>query len=460
MSSTFSGISTALSSLRAQRQGLDVSGQNIANVNTEGYSRQRTEMTSVEGVSNVPTIWAKQDPVGTGVNVGDVSRVRDELLEARVRTEHAHNSYLSGQNATYDSIQNVFKEPSDTGLQERMSTMWSSFQDLANNPGDDATRTAVLQQASAVSTSLNGASTTLGTIFSSARSAAKSQVDDINTTAAEVASLNKGLMQAKIGGLPANELADRRDALVLKLADLAGATATVRDNGAVDVSLFGSTLVSGTAARTMQVNGANTLSDQAANPVSMSFTDNGQPAIVTSGELGSSLETLNSVVPKYAKSLDDVATKMISTVNGIHTAGFDKNGDPGGPFFTGTDAGSIQVAITDPSKVAASDNANGRLDGGNADALGDLATSGSGPDVSYRQLVADLGVTAKSATLKADTQSTITADLDSSHEATSGVSLDEEMSNLLTYQRAYEAAAKLMNTVDQTLNTLINSTGR
>src|SRR5690349_9375215 len=105
MSSTFSGISTALSSLRAQRQGLDVAGQNIANVNTAGYSRQRTEMTSVEGVSNVPTIWAKQDPVGTGVNVGDITRIRDELLEGRVRTEHAHNAYLSGQNEVYDSIQ-------------------------------------------------------------------------------------------------------------------------------------------------------------------------------------------------------------------------------------------------------------------------------------------------------------------------------------------------------------------
>jgi len=109
---------------------------------------------------------------------------------------------------------------------------------------------------------------------------------------------------------------------------------------------------------------------------------------------------------------------------------------------------------------AASGTSDGRFDGSNADALGDLAVSGTGPDVSYRQLVADLGVTAKSATLKAETQSTITADLDSTHEATSGVSLDEEMSNLLQYQRAYEAAAKLMNTIDSTLNTLINNTGR
>ncbi|MFI5953599.1 flagellar hook-associated protein FlgK [Cryptosporangium sp. NPDC051539] len=460
MSSTFSGISTALSSLRAQRQGLDVSGQNIANVNTEGYSRQRTEMTSVEGVSNVPTIWAKQDPVGSGVNVGDVSRVRDELLESRVRTEHAHNSYLSGQNAIYDNIQGVFKEPSDTGLQERMSTMWSSWQDLSNNPGDDATRTQVLQQSGAVATSLNESSATLGTIWKSTREAATSQVNEVNTAAAEVASLNKGIMQAKIGGLPANELADRRDALVMKLSDLAGATATVRDNGAVDVSLFGSSLVTGSAARAMTVSGAATLGDQAANPVSMSFSDNGQPAVVTSGELGSSLESLNSVVPKYAKALDDVAAKLISTVNAIHGNGFDKAGNAGETFFNGTDAKSISVAITDTDKVAASGDANGRLDGGNADALGDLATSGNGPDVTYRQLVADLGITAKSAALKADTQSTITADLDSSHEATSGVSLDEEMSNLLTYQRAYEAAAKLMNTIDSTLNTLINNTGR
>ena len=460
MSSTFSGISTALSSLRAQRQGLDVAGQNIANVNTEGYSRQRTEMTSVEGVSNVPTIWAKQDPVGTGVNVGDITRIRDELLEARVRTEHGRNAYLSGQQEVFDSIQTVFKEPSDTGMQERLSSFWSDWQDLSNSPGDSAVRTKVLQQGGAVTTALNEAHTQLSTIWKSARSAAVSQVDEINTAAAEIASLNKGIMQAKVGGLPANELADRRDALVQKLADLSGATAKVRETGAVDVSLFGSTLVSGTSSRSLAVTGANTMGEQSANPVALTFSENGQPAVVTSGQLGSSLDAMNSVIPKYSKSLDDVAAKLVTTVNGIHAQGFDRNGDPGGPFFTGTDAESVALAITDTDKVAASGSADGRLDGGNADALGDLAVSGAGPDVTYRQLVADLGVTAKSATLKAETQATITADLDSTHESTSGVSLDEEMSNLLQYQRAYEAAAKLMSTIDQTLNTLINNTGR
>ncbi|SHN41978.1 flagellar hook-associated protein FlgK [Cryptosporangium aurantiacum] len=462
MASTFSGISTALSSLRAQRQGLDVAGQNIANVNTEGYSRQRTEMTAVEGVSNVPTIWAKQDPVGTGVNVGDITRIRDELLEARVRTEHSHNAFLSGQHDVFENIQTVFKEPSDTGLQARMSSFWSDWQDLSNNPGDDAVRTKVIQQGGAVAGAINDANTQLNTIWKSARTAATSQIADINTATAEIASLNKGIMQAKVGGLPANELADRRDALVLKLADLAGATATLRESGAVDVSLFGSTLVSGTASRDLAPpGGANTLAERlAGNKVGVTFADNGQPAVVTRGELGSSLESMNTVVPKYATALNEVATALISNVNTIHTAGFDKTGAEGGPFFSGTDAGTVSMAITEPDEVAASTAANLRLDGGNADALGDLATSGTGPDVTYRQLVADLGVAAKSATLKAETQSTITADLDSSHESTSGVSLDEEMSNLLQYQRAYEAAAKLMNTIDSTLNTLINNTGR
>jgi flagellar hook-associated protein 1 FlgK len=147
-------------------------------------------------------------------------------------------------------------------------------------------------------------------------------------------------------------------------------------------------------------------------------------------------------------------------VNAAHNAGYDKNGSPGGDFFTGTTASTISVAISNTSQLAASSSPTNALDGHNADAIGDLSLSGSGPDVNYRQLVADLGVTAKSASLKAQTQSTITSDLDSNHESTSGVSLDEEMSSLLSYQRAYEAAAKLMNTVDSTLNTLISSTGR
>ena len=164
MSSTFSGISTALSSLRAQRQGLDVAGQNIANANTEGYTRQRVEMNAVGGVTAVPTIWAKQDTIGSGVQVGDVNRIRDELLESRVRNEHAHNAYLSGQDDAYTNIQDVFKEPSDTGLQERMSTFWSDWQDLSNNPGDGAARTKVMQPWLSASTNWQTRSSTSCTL--------------------------------------------------------------------------------------------------------------------------------------------------------------------------------------------------------------------------------------------------------------------------------------------------------
>jgi flagellar hook-associated protein 1 FlgK len=460
MSSSFSGITTALSSLRAQRQGLDVAGQNIANVNTKGYSRQRLEMTAIEGVSNVPTIWTKQDPVGSGVNVDDISRVRDELLESRVRTEHANNSYISGQDSTYDSVQSVFKEPSDTGLQERLSTYWSDWQDLSNNPGDGATRTKVIEQGATVTQALNEAHAQLSTIWSSAKQAAGSQVAEVNTSLQQIADLNHGIVNAKVAGLPANELADQRDALVMRVSELTGATAAPRENGAVDMALYGNTLVAGSTTRTLALTGSGTLDGQAANPVAVTFADTGKPAPVSSGELGSSLDSMSQVIPKYSGALDGVAAKLASSVNGVHTAGFDKNGAPGGPFFSGTTAATISVAISDPDQLAASASPDTALDGSNADAIGDLATSGNGADVNYRSLVADLGVTAKSTNLKAQTQQTITSDLDSSHESQSGVSLDEEMSSLLTYQRAYEAAAKLMNTVDSTLNTLINSTGR
>lgn len=460
MASTFSGITTALSSLRAQRQGLDVAGQNIANVNTEGYTRQRADMTAIDGVSAVPTIWTKQDPIGSGVNVGDITRIRDELLENRIRTEHANNSYLAGQDSVYDSVQAIFKEPSNIGLQERLSTYWSDWQDLSNNPGDGAVRTKVLQQGSTVTQAINDAHNQLSTIWSSRHEAAGTQVAEVNTDVQQIARLNKGITQAKLGGLPANELADKRDALVRRVSELTGATATVRESGAVDLSVYGSTLVNGSSWRSLALGGGQTLSDQAGNPVSVSWADNGQPATITVGELGSAIDSMNQLIPKYATALDGVAASLASAVNAVHTAGFDANGDPGGPFFSGTTADTIAVAITDPSELAASASASTSLDGSNADAIGDLAASGSGPDVTYRSLVADLGVNAKSASLKAQTQQTITADLDGQHESSSGVSLDEEMSSLLSYQRAYEAAAKLMNTVDSTLNTLINNTGR
>jgi flagellar hook-associated protein 1 FlgK len=456
--STFSGLSTALSALYAQRRGLDVTGLNIANANTDGYSRQRVTLTSVGGAT-VPAVFSHWDGAGGGVAVEDVERLRDQFLEARARGEHAQNAYLSDQQRIYGQVEQIFNEPSDTGLQSQLADFWSSWHEVANRPGDLAARTQLLQRASTIADNLHTSQDTLGALWTATREQLGALTTEVNTATANVAQLNQAVVRANQAGLPANELADQRDQAVLHLSELTGSTARVRDDGAVDVYLNGSSLVSGAAARKLAVAGATRLEDQSTTPVSLRWADDGNSAIVTKGTAASALEALNTTIPAYTAALDGVAASLASTVNAQHAAGYDLAGAAGGQFYSGTTAATLTVAVTDPSKVAAAAGPGGSFDGTNADTIAHIAASNDGPDKIYRQLVVGLGVVTQGVNRRATIQSVVTDDVDSARSSESGVNLDEEMSNMLAYQRGYEAASRVMNAVDSMLDTLINRTG-
>src|SRR6266702_3591391 len=434
--STFSTLSGALSALYAQQRAMDVTGQNIANANTEGYSRQRIDMKSVGG-SEVPAMYSVPDGSAGGVTVSDVARVQDAFLEARGRIEHAQNSYLADQNRVYTEVQQAFNEPSDTGLQAQLADVWSAWHDLSNNPGDAAVRTQVLARATTLTDTLHSTHTSLGSLFTTTREQLDAYTADVNTTAGRIARLNQAIVQATNGGLPSNDLADQRDSLVMHLSEIAGATATAQSDGSTSVYLGGSSL------------------------------DNGGSVTPQSGQMASMAQTLNTVLPHYAATLDSVAANLAGVVNAQHTAGYDTSGNPGGQFFVAAGGGpitaaNITVGITDPALVAAAATTagtGGTLDGTNADTIANLAKAVSGPDQQYRQLIADLGVAGQTADRQAGIQSSLTNAVDSARQAQSGVNLDEEMTNLITYQRAYQAAARVMNTIDAALDTLINHTG-
>jgi flagellar hook-associated protein 1 FlgK len=459
VSSSFSGLNTALNALQAQRRGLDVTGQNIANANTDGYSRQRLGLQAIGG-STVPALFSVSSGVGGGVAAVDVTRVQDAFLEAQGRAEHAQNAYLTDQQQTYTRIEQAYGEPSDTGLQSQFSDFWSSVHDLTNNPGDLATRTQLLDRGTEIASGLRTANDSINSFWTTTRTQLDMSATAINTSADTIGQLNQAILRASASGLPANELADQRDTQVQKLAELTGASAVYQPDGTVNVYLSGSSLVNGADVRHVQAGGATQLSSIGTLPAGLSWTDNATPAVVTGGSVGSALQTLNTVVPGSVARLDAVAASLAGTVNTQHQLGYDLNGNPGQPFFSGTTAATITVAITDPREVAASSSPGGNLDGSNADALAGLATVATGPDVSYRQLVADLGVAAQAATRQAGIQASVTTDIDSARTAQSGVSIDEEMTNMLAYQRAYEAAGRLLSTLDGALDTLINHTGR
>src|SRR4051812_10289266 len=153
--STFSGLSAAVSGLMAHRRVMDVASQNIANANTEGYSRQRADLQAIGG-STVAGVYAHATPVGNGVTVDDVQRIRNAFLENRGRTDHAQAEYLNAKDSVMDGLQNAFSEPSDTALQSQLGELWGGFADVANRPDDPAARTALIQRAAIVADTIHG----------------------------------------------------------------------------------------------------------------------------------------------------------------------------------------------------------------------------------------------------------------------------------------------------------------
>jgi flagellar hook-associated protein 1 len=456
MASSFGGINTALTSLYAQRRGLDVAGENIANVNTEGYTRQRVDMQSQTG-SITPAMWSKTDGLGTGVAVSDVQRLRDEFLENRGRTEHGNSAYLTQQAATYGSIEDTFGEPADTALQASLGDMWNSWNDVANNPKDMAARSALIEQSSTVADELNSAHDSLTGQWSQDLTQLRAHVDDVNNTAKAVAQLNDTIVKATATGLTVNELEDRRDTAVMHLAELTGATASKRINGAVDVYVGNSTLVSEFTTRDLELSGATRLDDQNTQPMTLRWADTKTPA-AAGGTMGAIADTMTTIIPQISDALDKIAAKLATTVNTAHRDGFSADGSTGLDFFTGTTAGTIKVGITDPDKVATSSVA-GSVDNSVADALADVGASSGGPDSDYQAMIGQLGVAAQASNRRSDIQTNVTEQVDASRESESGVNLDEEMTNLLKYQRGYEAASRVLTTVDSMLDQLINRTG-
>ena len=458
--SDFSTLNLALSGLMAARRGMDVTGQNVANANTAGYTRQRLVSEAI-GAPTQPAIWAKYDGSNGGVRIADVQRLRDAFQDVRSRDAHASQGALGATSDALSQIESLFPEPSSNGLQSMLDSMWSGFGDVANNPSDPAARSQVIAKANTVATWLNQTSTSLDALSSNNVEKLSAIATQINTAAANLAALNTAILQGGKSGVPVNELLDQRDNLADTLAQLVGGQARTDANGSMGVYVGGTAIVRGNRAETLS---ATTDS----SGTRLTWDKDGSTATGVGGTAAGLLDTINNIVPTWKSKLNAVAAQLVTSVNAVHASTgthptYDANGNPGGAFLTGTTAANISVAITDPALLAASNQPPGAAgaskDGSNADALARLAGDVNGPNAEYHSLVVNLGIATSNANLRSTTQSSVTTQIDDARESTSGVSIDEEMTNLVTYQRAYEASGRVLTAVDQLLDTLINRTG-
>jgi flagellar hook-associated protein FlgK len=463
--STFGALNAATTALWAQRRALDVTGQNIANVNTEGYSRQRAELQALGG-SAVPAFYMKTTGIGAGVSAEDVTRIRDAFLEGRGHIEHANSARLAVETDTYNMVQEAMREPGDTGIQSLLADMWNAWGDVENGPNELSTRQQVLESLNTLVEGLHFSQNALGAQWEQSRENLGVMVDDVNEAIDNVAELNKAIQRARQEGYPANELADQRDLLIMKLSENVGATVRPNKDGMLDVVVGGMTVVAGTTATKLAVAGTLDPDTAGVDPVRI-VTAAGGYTVRVGGTAQGQQNSLNTIIPGYRAQLDTFAVDLATALNTQHGLGYDLDGNAGTDLLGSTSgpitAETITVLITNEREVAASADPPvagvPSLDGSNADALGQLRLTPTGPDASYREMIVALGVQAAVTDRNLGIQQVITTQVDAARESVAGVNLDEEMANMLSFQHAYSAAGRLVTAIDETLDVLINRTG-
>jgi flagellar hook-associated protein 1 FlgK len=459
----------ALSSLIAQRQALEVAGQNIANANTVGYTRQRASMQAVEALS-APSMYSNQRVAGNGVKVTSIERLGDIFLDARVRSETSGAAFNVGQADVLSRIESTMTEPKDTGVAAKLAQFWADWQDVANSPDNLAARNVLIGDAAALVSQISSGYRAVETQWAQVRTETDALVTEVNTTATAVAHLNEQIRSILVSGGSANELMDQRNLLVTKLSGLVGAEGRERDDGTMDVMVAGNALVRGVVAKEVAVAGSHLMAEALVDPptgdqVRLVWAAN--PTIPLGTEGGTLASNVAALAPggtlaSAASKWNDLADSLRTTVNTAHTAAAGLDGVTGRDFFstgTGPAATALQVSVTDPVQVAAATTGAGAYDGSAADGIAQLADSATGPDALWRAFVVDIGVQTRAATQRATVSLAAPATTENLQLSYSSVDLDEETVTLLAYQRAYEGAARVMTAIDEMLDVLINRTG-
>jgi flagellar hook-associated protein 1 len=444
--STFMGLETTLRGILAQQLAIDVTGHNIANANTVGYTRQQAVMAPTEpyaepGVTRPP----QAGQLGTGVDVQSYQRVRDSFLDIQYRAQAMRQGMATATQDGLQQVQTAFNEPSDQGLSSLLQSYWSSWQDVSNSPEDMATRQTLAQNASALAAGFNQLASQLSTVQTQTGQNVTMTIDQVNQIGGQIAQLNDAIMKDTVTGDHPNDLLDQRDTLIDQLSQLGNVTVTNTTLGQVDVSIGGGSLVSGATSATLAESDMSSL---------------------TSGKLAGLIQLRDTTIPGYQSSLDTLAATLASATNTQHAAGFDLTGTKGGTFFTGTTAATLGVnpaIIANPALIAAS--ANGQPgNAGNADALAGIRNQAligaSTIDTSYAQLVTQVGSDTQQAGRDKDTADLLTGSIDDRRQSVSGVSMDEEMTNLVKFQRGYQASARAMSAMDEMIDQLISRTGK
>jgi flagellar hook-associated protein 1 FlgK len=462
----FNTLNLGARSMIAEELGVEVTGQNLANANNAAYTRQTVQLqTSTPTPSNLGL-------QGTGVEATSIQQVSNQLLNGQIQSEASVGGYWNSQQTALQNAQTQLDEflnlsssstssstTTSTDLSDQLNSLFNAFQSVATSPTDSTARQSLINTAQTLASSFNQASQNLSTLNSQLNTSVGGDVTSANQLLSDIASLNGQIAKATASGGTANDLVDSREADLENLAKLVNTQTTTNSDGTISVSIGGQELVSGSKlsdslATYADANG-NLLVQTAASAT---------PLTLTSGSIQGTIDARDGALATLRSGLDTMASTLITQVNGIYQNGYDLNGNSGADFFTGSDAGDIGVnsaLLTDPSQVqAAGTNATGdntvalalaQLGSQSLTALNNQTFSGA-----CSLDVENFGDALSNANDQVTNYNSVNTMLLNQRDSVSGVSLEEEMANLITYQKAYETSAQIISTVNQMLTTVVN----
>ncbi len=465
MTGTWMGLSIGARALGAAQAMLETAAHNTANASTDGYSRQRVRLVASEPYT-MPSFGRTGLPgqLGTGVTVASIERVRDAFLDLQLRGQVSLGAYWDARRDQLAKVESLFPEPGGSGLGTALSRFWSAWHDLAADPASTAARAALVEQSGTLAVRFNRDADQLVTLRAGANDELRRGMAELNDLAAQVAALNGQIQAVVVAGDHANDLEDQRDSLLDRISALVPASVERLGDGTVRVLVGGTDLVDHETVRRI-VAGTNAAGDVTVDWSTSGLVDLG------AGRLSAIVEHRDVWLAGYSSRLDALAKAIGDAVNGLHATGFDATGAAGGAFFTmtaGREAATLRVSaaiVADPRRVAAASAAGLPGDASIAGAIADLRTAallaGGTQAVgdAYAGLVGSIGSDSRQAQETATNQGLVVDHLRLRRESISGVSLDEEAADMLRFQRAYQAAARVITAVDEMLDQLINRTG-
>jgi flagellar hook-associated protein 1 FlgK len=462
----FNTLNLGARSMIAEELGVEVTGQNLANANNAAYTRQTVQL---QTSTPTPSSLGLQ---GTGVEAASIQQVSNQLINGQIQSEASVGGYWNSQQTALENAQTQLDEflnlsssstssstTTSTDLSDQLNSLFNAFQSVATSPTDSTARQSLINTAQTLASSFNQASQNLSALNSQLNTSVGGDVTSANQLLSDIASLNGQIAKATASGGTANDLVDSREADLENLAKLVNTQTTANSDGTISVSIGGQELVSGSKLS----DSLATYADADGNLL-VQTAASATPLTLTGGSIQGTIDARDGALATLRGGLDTMASTLITQVNGIYQNGYDLNGNSGADFFTGSDAGDIGVnsaLLTDPSQVQA---AGANAPGDNTVALA-LAQLGSQSLTALNNQtfsgacsldVENFGDALSNANDQVTNYNSVNTMLLNQRDSVSGVSLEEEMANLITYQKAYETSAQIISTVNQMLTTVVN----